>query len=512
MPPPARLTFRLTPDEAVDCERHIQAGLPPEATCHRIVRRAIDARHKRVRVLFTVEYSAGDPLPGLVLAPPPPARAKGHQVVVVGAGPAGLMAAYALVQAGVTPVVVERGSAFPTRHEQVKQLRLQGQMEGAPPLTCGLGGAGTYSDGKLMTRRSSPATRQALSLLSWFGEDPRLVVDSHPHVGSNRLPLLVDRLRCYLEERGASFYFNTTVVGLAMGSGRVVGAEIDTGETVAGEAVILAAGNSSRSLIANLHHSGVAMEARPFAMGVRVEHAREWVDRAQYGDFAGHPALGAARYAFSFSDGPRAVYSFCMCPGGHLLPTPPEPDHLAVNGMSFSPRSSRWSNAALVAATTPRDWAEIDQSALGGIALQRMVESRAFALAGGYRAPAQRLTDFLAGRSSATLPRSSYRPGLENHRVDQLLPTDIVAALRGGFGRADQRMKGFIQEEALVVAPETLTSTPIRILRNDLLQSRSHPGLFPCGEGSGWAGGITSSAADGLRAGEMAAGWVCGSL
>jgi len=422
------------------------------------------------------------------------------------------MAAYSLIQAGVVPLVVDRGSAFPTRHEHVRNLRQKGQLDGAPALTCGLGGAGTYSDGKLMTRRSSPATRKALSLLAWFGEDPALMIESHPHVGSNKLPALVDGLRIYLEENGARFYFNTTVVGLTMRSGRVAGAAIDTGETIGGEAVVLAAGNSSRTLLGNLSIAGIAMEARPFAMGVRVEHSREWVDSAQYGEFAGHPALGAARYAFAFSRGPRAVYSFCMCPGGTLLPTPPEPGHLAVNGMSFANRSGQWSNAALVAATTPSDWTALDSTVMGGIALQRSIESRAFLAAGGYRAPAQRLTDFLAGRASTSLPESSYRPGLENLRVDHLITDEIVTALRTGFARADQKMRGYIQEEALVVAPETLTSTPIRILRNDLMQSKSHPGLFPCGEGSGWAGGITSSAADGLRTGEMAAGWVSGNL
>ena len=512
MSAPPRITLRLTPDKAILWEQHILESLPPEATHHRLVRRSIDARHGRVHLQYTVEYSCGNALPLLAAPPPPPVRAKGHRAVVVGAGPAGLMAAYALVHAGVTPIVLDRGSDFPIRHLHVRSLRRRGEMLGAPALTCGLGGAGTYSDGKLMTRRSNPSTRQALALLAWFGKDPGLVVESHPHVGSNKLPGLVESLRRYLEEHGAHFYFNTTVTGLATSGGRVVGADINTGETVAGEAVVLAAGNSARTLLAKLHEAGVAMEARPFAMGVRVEHLREWVDHAQYGADAGHSMLGAARYAFAFSDGPRAVYSFCMCPGGHLLPTPPEAGHLAVNGMSFAKRSGRWSNAALVAATTPQDWAALDGSALGGIALQRAIESKAFAVAGSYHAPAQRLPDFLAGRASATLPESSYRPGLVSCRVDQLLPETIVDALRTGFARAEQKMRGYIQEEALVVAPETLTSTPIRILRNDLLQSRSHPGLFPCGEGSGWAGGITSSAADGLRAGELAAGWISGSF
>lgn len=507
-----RITIRLTPDEAAQHHRYILERLPPEAAHHRVVRRSVDARHGRVHLQYAVEYSCLEPLPLLVTPPAPPVRQKGHRVVVVGAGPAGLMAAYALVQAGVTPLVLERGSDFPTRHEQVRSLRRHGEMEAAPALTCGLGGAGTYSDGKLMTRRSSASTRQAMALFAWFGNNPDLVVDSHPHVGSNKLPQLVDALRRYLEEQGASFYFNTTVTGLTVSGGRVTGVAIVGGETVAAEAVVLASGNSARPLLASLHGAGVAMEPRPFAMGVRVEHAREWVDHTQYGDDAGHPMLGAARYAFAFSGGPRAVYSFCMCPGGHLLPTPPEAEHLAVNGMSFAKRSGHWSNAALVAATTPLDWAAIDSSALGGISLQRAIESKAYAVGGGYLAPAQRLPDFLAGRVSGTLPESSYLPGIVSARVDQMLPEAIVEALRGGFAQAEQKMRGYIQAEALVVAPETLTSTPVRLLRNDLLQSRSHPGLFPCGEGSGWAGGITSSAADGLRAGELAAGWVSGSF
>ncbi len=507
-----RMTVRLTPDEALDPERSLRAHLPANVADYRIVRRGVDARQRLVKVQFTVDVSESGPLAPVVLEPPAPPRPNGHRVIVVGAGPAGLMAAYALVQKGVSPIVLDRGAAFPGRHRQAKALRLWGQLDGAPPLTCGLGGAGTYSDGKLMTRRNSKETRQALGLMAHFGCAPQLLVETHPHVGSNRLPALVDGLRGFLEGAGARFFFDTEVTGLARRGGRVSGVTIHTGEEVDGEAVVLAAGNSARPLLRRLLEGGVAMAAKGFAMGVRVEHQRAWVDEAQYGSFSGHPALGAARYALAFSDLPRAVYSFCMCPGGHLLATPPEPDHLAVNGMSFEKRSSRWSNAALVAATGPEDWARLDPSPLGGISWQKVVESRCFAVTGDYRAPAQRLTDFIAGQLSTSLPDSSYRPGLVSHRIDLLLPDVVVAALRTGFARAQAKMPGYVQEEALLVAPETLTSTPLRILRNELLQSPSLPGLFPCGEGSGWSGGITSSAADGLRVGEMAAGWVVGNL
>lgn len=507
-----RISVRLTPDEALDLSRHLPNHLPAGTRDYRVVKRGIDARHKKVRVQLTVEIASDGMLPPLETNLPEPMQATGHKVVVVGAGPAGLMAAYALLSQGITPVIVERGAAFPDRHQGVKRLRQRGEVVGAPPLTCGLGGAGTYSDGKLMTRRSGHATRQAMAIMAHFGNAPDLLIASHPHVGSNKLPALVDGLRRYLEDGGATFYFGATATGLVTRDGQTAGVALAGGGEVVGDAVVLAPGNSARMLFAGLLRGGVAMEPKPFAMGVRVEHQRAWVDQTQYGAFADHPALGAARYALAFSDLPRAVYSFCMCPGGHLLPTPPEPDHLAVNGMSHAARSGRYSNAALVAAVGPGDWAEYDAGVLGGITFQKLVESRCFAVAGAYQAPAQRVTDFLAGRLSQNLPETTYRPGIVSHRLDLLLPKGVVDALRGGFGRADQKMRGYVQEECLLVAPETLTSTPLRLLRNEMLQSTSHPGLFPCGEGSGWSGGITSSAADGLRVGEMAARWVSGRL
>ncbi len=502
MTAPTRTTVRLTPDEALEEARHLPAHLPPDTAFFRVVRRAVDARHKKVRIEVTVELWAEEPPPSLLTAPVDPGPVGGPEVVVVGAGPAGLMAAFALLQAGLVPVVVERGSSLRVRHERVKKLRLWGDLDGAPALTCGLGGAGTYSDGKLLTRRSGPAVRRALALMAWFAQDDGLLVDSHPHVGSNRLPGMVDALRLYLEERGGRFLFETEAASLELRGGRVVGVRTPDGTPVLGEAVILAPGNSARALYAAMAAQGVAMEAKAFAAGFRLEHPRAWVDEAQYGALAGHPALGAARYALAFPKLSRAVYSFCMCPGGHLLPTPPEPGHLAVNGMSFSSRASKWSNAALVAAVTPEDWAALDPSPLGGVTWQRSIEAACYAVAGDYSAPAQRLTDFVAGRPSVDLPVSSYRPGLAAARVDELLPPAVVQALREGVRLADEKLRGYLQEEAVVVAPETLTSAPLRLLRDGETESPSHPGLHPCGEGCGWSGGITSSAADGLVVGE----------
>lgn len=496
------ITLRLTPDQSLDPEKHILAALPADCAHYQVTRRSIDARGGKVVVQFLV--AALDAPPGAMLMPPPePATGEGPAILVVGAGPAGLGAACALQQRGLRPIVLDRGAPFPARHREARALRLNGRLEGTvPPFTGGLGGAGAYSDGKLFTRRGGATVSRAMHLMAWFANDESLLVEAHPHVGSNRLPQLVERMRVFLEERGARFLFAREAVELVLGDGRVRGLRLSDGEEMEAAAVVLAPGNSSRTLIAALHDQGVAMEARPFAVGLRVEHPRKLIDGIQYGDLAGHPALGAARYSFAFSRLPRPIYTFCMCPGGHLLPTPPEAEHLAVNGMSFASRSSKFSNAAVVAAVSPDDWPDDRDSPLAGIAFQRRIEAECFARGGGgYLAPAQRLTDFLVGRKG-DLPECTYRPGVTPADLAALLPAPIVEALREGLRRAGQRLPGYLTDEAILVAPETLTSSPVRILRHRNGESLSHPGLFPCGEGSGWAGGITSSFADGLEVGD----------
>ena len=506
-----RLNLDLTPDQFQRLEETLRSHrIVPEGLAWRLVRVTQDSRHHHVRFLVTLDAGEPGELPPELPDPRLPVRRpKGRSVVVVGAGPAGLMAAISLVERGITPRIVEQGAPFPHRHALSRSLRVFGKLEAAPAMTCGLGGAGTYSDGKLFTRKASVHVRRALGLLAWFGQDASILVEAHPHVGSNRLPRLIDRIREYLEENGARFFFHTRVTGLLVRDGRVTGVTIESGEKIEGEAVVLAPGNSARSLFEALHRQRVRMASKPFAVGMRVEHPRALIDSVQLGRSAGHPACGAARYSFAFSNLPRAVYSFCMCPGGYVIPTPPEPDHLAVNGMSHSTRSSPFSNAAVVAAVSPEDWPELGDSPLGGIEFQRRLEHLAFKAGGGtYHAPAQRLTDFLAGRVSATLPDASYHPGLTPADLTAILPPPVIAALKAGIERADRRIRGYLSDQAVAIGLETLTSTPLRILRDAGGFSPSHPGLFPCGEGSGWAGGITSSAADGLACGEQVALWL----
>jgi uncharacterized FAD-dependent dehydrogenase len=500
--------LRLEPDECLALEASLRRRVKiPKGKRIEILRRSIDARHRQVRVVLSLALVPDAP-PAAPASPlRRPGRRRDRRVVVVGAGPAGLFAALALIEAGLNPVVVDRGAAFPHRHLLAKELRLAGRQDGPCAMTCGLGGAGTFSDGKLHTRKGGALVERALRILAWFGQDPDLLIDGHPHVGSNRLPRLVERIREHLEENGCRFFFSTEAAGLAVRNGRVAGIRLQTGETLASEAVVLAPGNNARALFRKLLEQGVAMEQKAFAVGLRVEHPRELIDRSQYGDLAGHPVLGAARYAFAFPNAERPVYSFCMCPGGYVIPTPPETGRLAVNGMSFAPRSSRWSNSAVVAAVSPLDWGDGSDPVLGGLEFQRRIEEACFeAGGGGYRAPAQRLTDFLAARPSGSLPESSYRPGIAPARIGALLPEPVTRALKEGLLRAARGIPGFITAEALVLAPETLTSSPVRLPRDPQTgQSPSHTGLFPCGEGSGWAGGITSSAADGLASGQLVA-------
>jgi hypothetical protein len=497
-------TVVLTPDEALEWERWIRVrlGLSDEQGVE-IVRRTLDARHTP-RIEYRVMVGEGilPEDPSLAL----PERLSGPPVIVVGAGPAGLFAALGLAERGIASIVVDRGADFPRRHVLVRAGRLWGRDEGVGALLWGLGGAGAYSDGKLHTRKRGAHVSRVLRWLSHFDAGRDWILDAHPHVGSNRLPGVVGRMRTALQASGVQFLFDTTVSGLRTRDGHVTGVETSAG-SLDGQAVILAVGNNARPLFSSLRAEGVALVSKPLAVGVRVEHPRPFIDGIQFGRFAGHPALGAARYSFAFqTSSGRGVYSFCMCPGGYVLSTPPEAGHLAVNGMSFSTRSSPWSNCALVVTVGPQDWTDPGDS-LGAMEYQRDLEVRSFeAGGGGYAAPAQRVTDFLSGCGSGDLPVGSYTPRMVPADLCGVLPSSVIDSLKEGLLLADRSMPGYISRDAVLVGSETLTSSPVQFPRDGLtLQSVSHPGLYPCGEGSGWAGGITSSAADGLRVAECVA-------
>jgi uncharacterized FAD-dependent dehydrogenase len=501
-----RIIITLPVGDLGRLEQAVRAAAP-DAAGWRVARRSLDARRRRrlewVLSIDVRRAGAPDFSPiGQAPAYREPARS-GPPVVIVGAGPAGLFAATALTEAGIPVEVIDRGAGFPARHHHVAALRRRGVFDPESNYRFGLGGAGTYSDGKIFTRKRGPAVREVLARLAWLGDNEGYAVDARPHVGTNRLVPLLERLRGGLADAGVVFRFDTRVEGLRLREGRVRGVRTRTGDLDAA-AVILAPGNAARDTYLWLDAAGVSMAARGFAVGVRVEHPRALIDGIQHGALAGHPELDAAEYRLAFQSGGRGVYTFCMCPGGHVLPVPAEPGGLAINGMSHAARASAWSNAALVTTVGPADWDGED--VLAGMRFQRRLEAAAAAAGGGgCHAPAEDLPSFLAGAGRPHLPASSYRPGLVPADLGALLPAALGEALREGLRAADRTMRGYTTAEACVIGLETTTASPVQILRGEDLASVSHPGLHPCGEGAGYAGGITSSAADGLATGRAVA-------
>jgi len=421
----------------------------------------------------------------------------------VGSGPAGTFAALRLLEGGLLPTVVELGKPVQPRRYDLARLT-RGQLEPDSNYCFGEGGAGTFSDGKLYTRaKDRSGVERLLETLVRFGARADILVEARPHIGSNRLPRLLLALRAHLEGAGVRYRWCDPVTDLLLVRGRVAGVRLRSGAELPADAVVLAVGHSARPMYELAARLGIAGRPKPFAVGARVEHPQPLIDEIQYGGWAGHPRLPAAFYHLTAQIGPRGVYSFCMCPGGWIVPSATEPGGLVTNGMSLSRRDSPFANAALVVTVDQEDFGGDDL--LAGVRLQRQIETAAFALGGGgYRAPAQRLDDFLAGRKSADVPSTSYRPGVLPGDVAVALPPAIVSALRGALVEWGRRLPGFVTREAVLVGVETRTSAPVRLDRDPrTLESPSHPGLYPCGEGAGYAGGIVSAALDGQRVAEQ---------
>jgi hypothetical protein len=481
----------------------------PVAGVH-IERRSTDLRKRREPkwVLRCRVFPPGEPRPERQLPPllrkQTLARPATQTPIVVGMGPAGLFAAIAFAEAGVRCVVVDRGAAVEERNLHVRDLRTKGELHAESNLCFGEGGAGTYSDGKLYTRSKHPLVRDVLERLVALGGDPDLLVAAHPHAGTNRLIPMMKPLRAGLCEAGHDLRFGRRMDDLLIRDGRVVGVRLDDGAELLGP-VILATGHSARDTYRMLYERGIALQRKDFAIGARVEHPQALVDAVQQGPLAGHPALGPAEYFLQQQVGSRGVYSFCMCPGGFVLPSPTQLGRLNVNGMSNSNRGSGFANAALVAQLPAAEFPDDPDwpGPLAGVGLQERLEIACFqAGGGGYVAPAQRLVDFVRGVDSRDLPeRFTYRPGLVPGRIDRLLPARIVYAMQQGARQVDrQQLRGYLSREALIVGVETTTSSPVRIPRGEDRQSVSHPGLYPCAEGAGYAGGIVSSAIEGFEA------------
>ena len=477
-----------------------------QAGALRVLRRSLDARKgralgQRLRVLVARagETIAPEPAP----APPPrwPAGRTAPRVVVVGSGPAGSWAALRLAEAGVPVTIVEQGKPVQPRRHDLAQLT-RGQLTESSNYCFGEGGAGTYSDGKLYTRaKDRGGVADVIADLVRFGAPADIAVDSRPHVGSNRLPRVLEALRDHLVGLGVEYRFETTVAGLRATHGRVHAVRLAGGDELPADVVVLAVGHSARPVYAWAAADGIALERKPIAIGVRIEHPQRLIDELQYGAAAGHPKLPAAFYELTSGDADRGVYSFCMCPGGWIVPAATEADGVVVNGMSLSRRDSPFANAGLVVTVAAADFGPAAAGPLAGIELQRRVEQAAFKVGGGrFRAPAQRLADFLDGRASTSVGASSYRPGLAPADLTAVLPDFIAQALRAGLRRIGGRLPWFLLPDAVLVAAETRTSAPVRLLRDaKTLESPSLAGLYPCGEGAGYAGGIVSAALDGAR-------------
>ncbi|MFL5321154.1 MAG: NAD(P)/FAD-dependent oxidoreductase [Myxococcaceae bacterium] len=497
---------------------------PSDLLSVRVVRSVLDARKKgSPRFIYTleVEFAPGRQpkrLPPDVTEvapnppPPEPVRQPLHKPIVIGTGPAGLFCALALLERGVRCIVLERGKEVVTRRKDVAKLMRDGTLDPESNMNFGEGGAGAYTDGKLSTRINHPHVRKVIETFAKFGAPDHILVEGKPHIGSDLLPGAVAKIREHLVEQGVEVRFGARVEDLLYKDGRVAGVKLSDGSTIESDRVVLAPGNSAREFYERFAADGrVQVEAKPFALGFRAEHPQGLINDIQYGKAAENPKLPPADYKLAENlevDGEvRGIYSFCMCPGGIVVPTPTEDGLQCTNGMSNSRRNAKFANAGIVVSVTVADFErEGFRGPLAGLEFQRHWEKKAFELGGGkFFAPAQSIPDYLAGRLKKKPGGTSYRPGLTHVDLNRLFSPALTQSLKVALKQFDKKMRGFVSDEGMLIGIESRTSSPVRITRGEDLQSVSMKGLYPGGEGCGYAGGIVSSGIDGLRIAEQIA-------
>lgn len=485
-------------------------GVDPKSVNYvRVLRRSIDARQREVYVILLVRAYVGENPDDGSLMPVIEYKPVGgsKNAIIVGAGPAGLMAALRLIELGVKPIVIERGKPVEQRQRDISASIRSGIVDPNSNYCFGEGGAGAFSDGKLYTRsRKRGSVERILAILVQHGAPREILIDAHPHIGTDRLPGVIARIRKTILDCGGEVHFGCRVDGLIVKDGVVEGVKTANGPEFHGP-VILATGHSARDIYRMLYGSGITVEAKGIAIGVRVEHPQQLIDQIQYHNLEGRGRyLPAAEYTLSTQVEGRGVYSFCMCPGGFIVPAATEPEQLVVNGMSPANRGSKWANSGIVVELRAEDIETSSSNPLALMELQEKLEHRMYAATGSLVAPAQRLADFVAMKSSQDLPKSSYAPGVTPMRVDQLLPMSISRRLRAGMEIFGKKKPGWVTNEAVVIGLESRTSSAVRIPRDNMaLHHISLPGLYPCGEGAGYAGGIVSAAIDGERCAEALA-------
>lgn len=503
------ISLRLRPEECGNKEKLetlLSNRVQKKINDWKITRKSIDARQKQV--YMDVDFSVATGEDEKVVAPDlhvefEKVSPDAPQVVIVGAGPAGLFAALRAIELGWRPIVVERGKPVETRIHDVVNLQKNGVLDENSNFCFGEGGAGAFSDGKLFTRSKKRGNvKEILALLHQHGADGSVMFEAHPHIGSDKLPKVIKNIRTTILENGGDVKFSTTFKKLIIEGGEVRGILTDKGEKIIGP-VILATGHSARDVYEILNDAGVKLSQKGFAMGVRLEHPQNLIDGIIYHSPDGRgPYLPPAEYKLSTQSQGRGVYSFCMCPGGVIVPSASAHGESVVNGMSASARSGRWANSGMVVEILPEDFPDYQEKGdLGMLHLQQDIEKRFFQESESINAPAQRMKDFVEGKKSSTLPKTSYVPGIHSADLNQLLPRHIASRLRDGFIKFGEKYKGFLTNDAVLIGLESRTSSPVRIPRDtESLHHPDFPGLYPVGEGAGFSGGIVSSAIDGRRA------------
>jgi uncharacterized FAD-dependent dehydrogenase len=514
------LEFSLTPQQAFQPEKLeeiIKSKLkvsPETPVIIRPIKRSIDARSRNVKVNVQAEVFIKEEAPPLIDYRRDYNNVKNQpQVIIAGAGPAGIFAALRLIEKGIKPIVLERGNNVRNRRRDLADINKKHLVNPDSNYCFGEGGAGTYSDGKLYTRSKKRGDlRRILEILVAHGATEDILVDAHPHIGTNKLPKIVEEIRKSILEAGGEIHFNSKLIDIILKEGEAKGVVLQNGDKIEGEGLILATGHSARDIFEHLYQKKILIDAKPFALGVRIEHSQELIDKMQYHCEVRDAYLPASSYSLVdqviYKGNARGVFSFCMCPGGFIVPAATAPGEIVVNGMSPSRRDSRFANSGMVVGVELEDLKNYHQfGPLAGMYFQKTIEQKACSIAGGTQvAPAQLMLDFIEKKVSSRLLDTSYQPGITSVDMYNVLPEGIASRLQLAFRSFGKKMKGYITNEAQIIGVESRTSSPVKIPRDkETLEHVQVKRLYPCGEGAGYAGGIVSAAMDGERCAERIA-------
>jgi uncharacterized FAD-dependent dehydrogenase len=495
-------------DESVIRKRSAQtAGVDlKDISSIRIIKRSVDARKKDIRINLAIQLFVGEESLKGISPFKKQDVSKSEEGIIAGAGPAGLFAALRLIESGMRPVILERGRDVSSRKRDIARISREHIVDPDSNYCFGEGGAGTFSDGKLYTRSKKRGdNNRVLELFCLHGANENILYEAHPHLGTDKLPQIISNIRNSIIEAGGIFLFEKRIIDILIENDHATGVQTSTGETYRARNIILSTGHSARDIYEICHRRNIELQMKLFAIGVRVEHPQELIDTIQYHGNARGKYLPAASYNLVRQVDNRGVYSFCMCPGGFIVPSATSQEEVVVNGMSPSNRNSVYANAGIVVEIRPEDLARYSEyGVFAGLEYQKEVEHDAWINGGKtQRAPAQRLADFVDGKISGSLPKVSYFPGIISSPVHEWLPESISARLREGFRLFGSIMKGYLTNEAVVLGVESRTSSPVRIIRDpEKMHHVRIEGLYPCGEGAGYSGGIVSSAVDGIKAAE----------